>query len=206
LCSREKRDKKVLEVSFSRDCAWRQRSPSGREMANRELVKRIEAVYNENHGVFGILNLFGRGGLMKISVFGLGYVGSVSAACLAALGHEVIGVDVNPMKVDMINAGQSPVIEAGLDALIAEGVEAGRLSADIGAGEAIAASDASIICVGTPSDSNGNLNLAFVERVCREIGQALASKEDYHIVVVRSTMLPGSTEERVIPILESAPM
>ncbi|MDY7076305.1 MAG: UDP-glucose/GDP-mannose dehydrogenase family protein [Chloroflexota bacterium] len=141
---------------------------------------------------------------MRISIFGLGYVGSVSAGCLTALGHDVIGVDVNPIKVDMINAGKSPVIEAGLDDLIAAGVKAGRLRADTRGGEAIAASDISLICVGTPSDNNGNLNLTFVERVCQEIGQALATKESYHVVVTRSTMLPGSTEEQVIPILESA--
>jgi GDP-mannose 6-dehydrogenase len=141
---------------------------------------------------------------VRISVFGLGYVGSVSAGCLSDLGHDVIGVDVNPTKVDMINAGQSPVIEAGLDTLIAKAVEANQLKASDSASEAISASDASLICVGTPSDSNGNLDLTFVERVCQEIGQALAAKEGYHVVVVRSTMLPGSTEERVIPILESA--
>jgi GDP-mannose 6-dehydrogenase len=141
---------------------------------------------------------------VRISVFGLGYVGSVSAGCLSGLGHDVIGVDVNPTKVDMINAGQSPVIEAGLDGLIAKGVEVGQLRASDNAPEAIVASDVSLICVGTPSDSNGNLDLTFVERVCQEIGQALAAKEGYHVVVVRSTMLPGSTEERVIPILESA--
>jgi GDP-mannose 6-dehydrogenase len=139
---------------------------------------------------------------MKISVFGLGYVGSVSAGCLAALGHEVIGVDVNPIKVDMINAGQSPVIEAGLDALIAEGIQAGQIEAVTRASEAIAASEISLVCVGTPSADNGNLNLTFVERVCQEIGQALARKNGYHVVVVRSTMLPGSTEEWVIPTLE----
>jgi GDP-mannose 6-dehydrogenase len=139
-----------------------------------------------------------------IGVFGLGYVGSVSAGCLTALGHEVVGVDVNPIKVEMINAGQSPVIEAELDALIARGVETGRLRAETSAWEAIAVSDVSLVCVGTPSESNGNLNLTSVERVCQQIGQALAKKEGYHIVVVRSTMLPGSTEGRVIPILESA--
>lgn len=139
---------------------------------------------------------------MKISVFGLGYVGSASVGCLAALGHEVIGVDVNPMKVDMINAGQSPVIEAGLGDLIAEGVKASRLRAITEASEAVIASDISLICVGTPSNENGDLNLTYVERVCQQIGQALAGKDGYHAVVVRSTMLPGSTEERVIPILE----
>ena len=113
----------------------------------------------------------GRDVLVRVSVFGLGYVGSVSAGCLAALGHEVIGVDVNPMKVDMINAGQSPVIEAELDALMTEGVEGGRIKAITGASEAIVASDVSLVCVGTPSDDHGNLNLTYVERVCQEIGQ-----------------------------------
>lgn len=142
---------------------------------------------------------------MKISIFGLGYVGSVSAGCLAALGHEVTGVDVNPDKVDMINAGQSPVIEAGLDDLITQGVETGRLRADTRADAAIADSELSLICVGTPSDdANGSLDLTYIERVCREVGQALAKKETYHIVVVRSTILPGSTKERIIPILENA--
>jgi GDP-mannose 6-dehydrogenase len=142
---------------------------------------------------------------VKISIFGLGYVGSVSAGCLAALGHEVTGVDVNPIKVDMINAGQSPVIEAGLEDLIAQGAETGHLRADTSANAAIANSDLSLICVGTPSDdANGSLDLTYVERVCREIGQALAKKETYHVVIVRSTILPGSTEERVIPILENA--
>jgi GDP-mannose 6-dehydrogenase len=128
----------------------------------------------------------------------------VSAGCLAALGHEVIGIDVNSIKVDMINAGQSPVVEAELDALIAQGIETGRLRADTNAWEAVAAADVSLVCVGTPSESNGNLDLSSVERVCQQIGQALAKTERYHVVVVRSTMLPGSTEERVIPILESA--
>jgi len=115
-----------------------------------------------------------------------------------------MGVDVNPMKVDMVNAGQSPVIEPGLDDLIAEGVNAGRLRATTEAAEAVSASDVSLICVGTPSDDNGNLNLTYVERVCQDIGQALARKDGYHVVVVRSTMLPGSTEERVIPTLEGS--
>lgn len=141
---------------------------------------------------------------MKISIFGLGYVGSVSAGCLAALGHEVIGVDVNPMKVDMINAGRSPVVEAGLEALIAQAVEAGRLTADTKPNAAIATSEISLICVGTPSNRNGDLDLTFVERVSRKIGQALHHKDDYYVVAVRSTMLPGSTEGRVIPILEQA--
>ncbi len=141
---------------------------------------------------------------MNISIFGLGYVGSVSAGCLAALGHRVIGVDVSALKVDMINAGRSPVIEAGLEDLIARAVETGQLSATTNAAEAIERSELSIICVGTPSDGNGNLNLSFVENVCREIGVALAHKPGFHTVVIRSTVLPGSTEQRLIPALEAA--
>jgi GDP-mannose 6-dehydrogenase len=141
---------------------------------------------------------------MKIGIFGLGYVGSVSAGCLAALGHQVIGVDVNLTKIEMINAGQSPAIEKEMDSLIQEGAQAGRLRAVACAEEAVLASDLSLVCVGTPSAGNGNLDLKYVERVCREIGQVLARKGSFHTVVVRSTMLPGSTEEHVIPILERA--
>ncbi|MBN1449867.1 MAG: UDP-glucose/GDP-mannose dehydrogenase family protein [Anaerolineales bacterium] len=141
---------------------------------------------------------------MKISVFGLGYVGTVSAGCLADLGHEVIGVDVNPVKVDMINAGKSPIIEAGLSDFIAKGSHSGRIKATTVASEAIYASDVSLVCVGTPSASNGDLDLSYVLRVCQEIGEALARKDSYHVVILRSTMLPGSTEEKVIPVLEKA--
>jgi len=141
---------------------------------------------------------------VRISVFGLGYVGSVSTGCLASLGHDVIGVDVNPMKVELIASGQSPVIEAELDDIISHSVASGRLRATTNAHDAVAASEVSLICVGTPSNGNGNLSLSFVERVCQQIGQALAAKDGYHVVVVRSTMLPGSTEQCVIPLLESA--
>jgi GDP-mannose 6-dehydrogenase len=139
---------------------------------------------------------------MRVSVFGLGYVGSVSAGCLVTLGHEVIGVDVNPTKVAMTNAGQSPVIEAGLNELFIEGVETGKLRATTVASEAIANSDVSLICVGTPSEDNGSLKLTYVERVCKEIGRALDKQDGYHVVVLRSTVLPGSTEQVVIPLLE----
>ncbi len=139
---------------------------------------------------------------MKISVFGLGYVGSVSAACLAALGHHVIGIDVNPTKVEMINAGQSPAIEKDIDVLIQENVKSGRLKAIANAIEAVNETELSLVCVGTPSAGNGSLDLTYVERVCHEIGQALTKKTGYHTIVLRSTMLPGSTESRMIPILE----
>lgn len=139
---------------------------------------------------------------MKVSVFGLGYVGSVSVGGLASLGHEVIGVDVNSTKVETIKAGKSPVIEAGLDALLGEGVRSGRVRAVTRAAEAVAGTDVSLVCVGTPSLDNGSQDLTFLDRVCEEIGAALVAKTSYHVIAIRSTILPGTTEERVIPILE----
>jgi GDP-mannose 6-dehydrogenase len=141
---------------------------------------------------------------MRVSVFGLGYVGSVSVACLAAQGHTVTGVDVSPAKVERINAGLSPVIEAGLGELVAQGVAAGRVRATTEAAEAVRGAEIMLICVGTPSNGNGNLNFEFVDRVCEQIGQALAHSDGYPVVVIRSTVLPGSTETRFIPILEQA--
>jgi len=141
---------------------------------------------------------------MKIGIFGLGYVGCVTAACLASDGNRVVGIDVNPLKVEMLNAGQSPIIEPGLDALIQEGVKSGRLSASQDHAEVVHSSDLSLICVGTPSNDNGSLKLEYVENVCRQIGTALRDQQAYHVVVVRSTVLPGTVEERVIPILEQA--
>lgn len=140
----------------------------------------------------------------SISIFGLGYVGAVSLACLADNGNKVIGVDVNPLKVNIINEGRSPIIEHGLNELICKGVESGSIRATINSHEAVQASEMSIICVGTPSNSNGSLNLHYVENVAREIGEALAVKSEYHIVVLRSTVLPGTTEDLVIPTLERA--
>jgi len=141
------------------------------------------------------------GELMKVSIFGLGYVGCVTAACLARDGHTVIGVDINPYKVNQIQAGRSPVIEPGLDDLIREGRSSGRLWATHDSHEAVLNSDVSLICVGTPSSENGRLNLDYVDKVTAEIGQALAVKQAYHVVVVRSTVLPGTVQDRVIPIL-----
>jgi GDP-mannose 6-dehydrogenase len=142
---------------------------------------------------------------MRISVFGLGYVGSVSAGCLAALGHDVTGVDVNPMKTSLINQGQSPVVEAGLEELICAAVRAGRLRAVTKVAPAVGEADVLLICVGTPSDEgNGSLNLRFVDRVCLEIGQSLRGRNGYPVVVLRSTVLPGTTESRVVPLLEEA--
>jgi GDP-mannose 6-dehydrogenase len=139
--------------------------------------------------------------MAQIAVFGLGYVGAVSAAALAADGHDVTGVDTNPLKVEMINAGHSPVVEEGLAGLIAAGVAAGRLRATTDAADAVGRSDVSMICVGTPSRPNGSLDLGQMERVCRQIGERLADRPG-HVVVARSTMLPGSTDDVMVPILE----
>jgi GDP-mannose 6-dehydrogenase len=139
---------------------------------------------------------------MKLSIFGLGYVGSVSAACFGRDGHQVIGVDVNPAKVAIINSGRSPIVEPQLEELIADAVAAKRLRATTDAADAIANSDASLVCVGTPGNLNGSLDLTYIKGSCREIGVALASIDRDHVVVVRSTLLPGSIERYVIPTLE----
>ncbi len=140
--------------------------------------------------------------MTAVSIFGMGYVGSVSAACLADAGSNVVGVDLNRLKLDAINAGRSPIVEDGLDELMARGVADGRVRAISDAREGVHLTDVSLICVGTPSNANGSLDLTAVERVAESIGRALADKASYHVVVVRSTMLPGSTEELVIPLLE----
>ena len=140
---------------------------------------------------------------MRIGVFGLGYVGTVSAACLAR-EHEVVGVDPNPVKVDLVNQAKSPIVEKGLDELIASAVANGKLRATGSASEAVAATELSLVCVGTPSRANGSLDLQYLERVCREIGEALARDDRFHTVVIRSTVLPGTMREVVIPTLEAA--
>ena len=137
-------------------------------------------------------------------MFGLGYVGCVSAACFAEEGNEVIGVDVNPTKVEIINDGKTPIIEEGINELIAKVVSAGRLSATTDSARAVHESDLSLVCVGTPSNQNGSLHLRHVEQVCREIGAALKTKKQRHIVVIRSTMLPGTVQNTVVPALETS--
>jgi GDP-mannose 6-dehydrogenase len=141
---------------------------------------------------------------MNVSVFGLGYVGSVSAATFADDGHTVVGVDVNPTKVEMLNAGQSPIVEPGLGELIESAVAAGRLRATTSTEEAVEASDISLVSVSTPSRRNGSLDLTYLTRVCEQLGGALRNKRSHHVVVVRSTVLPGTTHETVIPTLERA--
>ncbi|HEX8686716.1 MAG TPA: UDP-glucose/GDP-mannose dehydrogenase family protein [Pyrinomonadaceae bacterium] len=139
---------------------------------------------------------------MRLSIFGLGYVGCVSAACFAREGHEVVGCDVNATKVEIINSGKSPIVEAGVGDLIGEMVAAGRLRATTDTADAVNSTDASLVCVGTPSKPNGSLDLTYVKRVCQEIGAALERKGARHTVVMRSTMLPGTIEGVVVPALE----
>ncbi len=141
---------------------------------------------------------------LNISLFGMGYVGCVSAACLAADGHVVIGVDPNTVKVDLINQGQSPIVEPGLPELIAQEHRRGRVRAITSCEDAIAQSELSFVCIGTPSADNGSLDLSFVRRVCGDIGKSLRHKSAFHTVVFRSTMLPGTVESVAIPALEAA--
>jgi GDP-mannose 6-dehydrogenase len=139
---------------------------------------------------------------MNISVYGLGYVGCVSAACLAHLGHNVTGVDVSDEKVAQINKGKSPLVEAGLDDMIRSVVAAGRLRATTDSDEAIRNTEISLICVGTPNNGNGSLKLDYVQSVCRDIGASLSRIDRYHAVVVRSTVLPETSEAKLIPLIE----
>ncbi len=141
---------------------------------------------------------------LAISVFGMGYVGTVTAACLASKGFRVVGVDLNPAKVEALNSGRSPIVEPGVSDLIAKAVADGLLSATSRPEQAVLATDVSFLCVGTPSLRNGKLDLGHVQRVCEEIGRALTHKETFHLVVLRSTALPGTAESLVVPALEKA--
>ena len=138
----------------------------------------------------------------SVSIFGLGYVGSVSAACIASMGHKVIGVDVNQAKVEMLNSGRSPIVEARMSEMVAGQHQLGQLRATTDAAEAVLESDISFVCVGTPSQRSGKLDLSHVEHVMEEIGSALRRKRGRHTVVLRSTVLPGTTDSVVLPILE----
>ena len=141
---------------------------------------------------------------MRISIFGAGYVGAVTSACLCKSGNDVVAVDISQAKVDSLNRGESPIVETGLDELFREALDLRRFRATTDAAEAIAETEMSIVCVGTPSLSNGDLNLKFVVEVCSEIGREIARKSSFHSVVLRSTMLPGSMATTVIPALEQA--
>jgi GDP-mannose 6-dehydrogenase len=141
---------------------------------------------------------------MRISVFGLGYVGCVSAACLAAQGHEVVGVDVQQAKVELLNQGHATVIEDQLGHITRAAVRSGGLRATTNVAEALSSTDVCLVCVGTPSAANGSLSTAYLERVAHEIGTQIGQQEDRQSVVFRSTMLPGTCENLLIPILEKA--
>ena len=140
--------------------------------------------------------------MSSVSVFGLGYVGCVSSACFAREGHTVIGVDVNPTKVALVNSGRSTIVEEGIAELVANVVTSGRLRATTSVREAVHATEISLVCVGTPSASNGALDLSYVERVCFEIGEALRDKGGFHTIVIRSTVLPGTVHGVATPALE----
>ena len=141
---------------------------------------------------------------MTIAIFGMGYVGSVSAACLASVGHSVIGVDVDEHKLSMIRQGRSPINEPGLDALLGRMVTNGLLRATNDTVSAVHAADISLICVGTPSRKNGSLESCYLEKVMQAVGSALKGRTEYHVIAVRSTLLPGVLSSRLIPILEEA--
>jgi GDP-mannose 6-dehydrogenase len=143
-----------------------------------------------------------RNHFLRVSIFGLGYVGTVSAACLANEGHQVIGVDPFPTKVELINEGRSPIIEEAIGELIEATVKSGKLRATSDHSDAILNTELSFVCVGTPSQSNGNLDFSYIRRVCEQVGQVLRRKKDRHTVVIRSTILPGTMRQIVIPILE----
>ena len=141
---------------------------------------------------------------MNLAIFGLGYVGTVSMACFARDGHHVIGVDVNPNKINSIREGKSPIIEPGLGELIQAGISNGHIQATMDVAEAVARSEVFLITVGTPSLPNGSLDTAYVIRVCQAIGRELAHKDAYNVVAIRSTVLPGTAKEIFLPELEKA--
>lgn len=139
---------------------------------------------------------------MDIAIIGLGYVGCVSAACLASAGHNVVGVDISREKVNLINDGKSPIIEKDIDELVSTSVQAGKLSATTDIAAAIAISELSLICVGTPSRANGSLDLTYIRNSVSDVAKALKDHDAYHVVAIRSTMLPGTLEDVVLPLLE----
>lgn len=140
----------------------------------------------------------------RVSIFGLGYVGSVTAACLASKGSSVIGVDLNASKVEQLEAGRSPIVEPGMKELVESARAASKLRATTDFAAAVMETDISFLCVGTPSLRSGKLDLGHVEPVCRQIGEVLKQKSTFHLVVLRSTVLPGTAENIVIPALEQS--
>lgn len=141
---------------------------------------------------------------MKIAIYGMGYVGCVSGACLAELGHDIIGVDINQNKLELIEKGESPIIEPGLDKLIKKGIQSGKLTTSSNPEGATKQTEVSIVCVGTPSRINGSLETQYIERVLEQIGGALKESDAWHVIVIRSTMLPTIFRSQLIPLLEKA--
>jgi len=142
--------------------------------------------------------------MRTISVFGLGYVGSVTAACFSSKGHKVIGIDVATEKVELMAAGKTPIFEPGIQEIITESHAQGLLTATTDINEAVLGSEISFICVGTPSQANGKLDLKGIQHVCEQIGACLKHKDSFHVVVTRSTILPGTTADVITPALEAA--
>jgi GDP-mannose 6-dehydrogenase len=139
---------------------------------------------------------------MRISIFGLGYVGAVSLGCLARDGHRVVGVDIDPTKLELIRTGKSPIVESGMLDLIAGAVRSGRVEVTPDPVAAVHATDLSFLCVGTPSRANGSQDLSALERLSVQLGQAMRQKDEYHVFVVRSTVLPGTVEGMVRGAIE----
>jgi GDP-mannose 6-dehydrogenase len=139
---------------------------------------------------------------MRISVFGLGYVGAVSMACLARDGHQLLGVDIDADKLELIRAGRSPIVEEGIQELTSQVVADGRVEVTNDATAAIRATDLSFVCVGTPSQANGSQDLSAISRLSEQLGEALREREDHHVIVIRSTVEPGTVRNRILPLLE----
>ncbi len=159
------------------------------------------------HGILkGVDPVSGEVNPQRIAVLGLGYVGCVTAACLAHLGHRVVGVDRDQFKVDTVSAGRAPFFEPGLEALVRDAVTAGRLTASVSLTEALEGADVALICVGTPSEKNGNLGLDQLRRVSQEIAASLPGRTKPLVVAVRSTVYPGTCEEVVLPQMGGSPL
>jgi len=140
----------------------------------------------------------------RISIFGLGYVGAVSLACLARDGHQVVGVDIDPVKLDLIRNRKSPILEEGIQELMRDVVNSGRVTVTADAAEAMRDTELSFVCVGTPSAANGSQDLTAILRLAEQLGKALAHKKEFHTIVIRSTVQPGTVEDKIEPILERA--
>jgi GDP-mannose 6-dehydrogenase len=138
----------------------------------------------------------------RISIFGLGYVGAVSLACLARDGHQVIGVDIDPVKLDLIRSRKSPILEEGIQELMRDVVDSGRVTVTHDCAQALRDTELSFVCVGTPSAPNGSQDLGAILRLAEQLGEALRHKREFHTIVIRSTVQPGTVEEKIAPVLE----